>query len=388
MPSTTSVLSTYTTFAASAMLLRSVLNEVQTMTSQLIPQKLQEKISSSLGHLFGSIYSQLALVINEYNGHSINEMYQASEVYLSTRITPSVGQLKVSKDPGDKSLSVTINKGQQSSGKTEHRSILLCFHKNNKEKVLNTFLPYVLERSKAIKNEKKVLKLQSLGNYRGVNLYHPSTFDTLARDPVLKKEIMDDLDRFVTRKDFYLKVGKPWKRGYLLYGPPGTGKSSLIAAMANYLKFDIYNLELASLHGNSDLRKLLTRTTNRSILVIKDIDCSIELQDRQNGGYNQGKSQILASNYLNVKEHSLFSEIDELIMEVEVTPAEVAEELMKNEDVDTTLTGLIGFLERKKKLSDIGQRPVQVIFPILSSHNGSTVSKSNRESSLIPKPSL
>jgi chaperone BCS1 len=32
---------------------------------------------------------------------------------LSTRITPYVGQLKVSKDPGDKSLSVTINKGQQ-----------------------------------------------------------------------------------------------------------------------------------------------------------------------------------------------------------------------------------------------------------------------------------
>ena len=57
--------------------------------------------------------------------------------------------------------------------------------------------------------------------------------------------------------------------------------------------------------------------------------------------------KILAFNYLNVKEHSLFSEIDELIMEVEVTPAEVAEELMKN-DVDTTLTGLIGFLERKR----------------------------------------
>jgi chaperone BCS1 len=95
---------------------------------------------------------------------------------------------------------------------------------------------------------------------------------------------MDDLDRFVKRKDFYLKVGKPWKRGYLLYGPPGTGKSSLIAAMANYLKFDIYDLELASLHGNSDLRKLLTRTTNRSILVIEDIDCSIELQyDKMEG---------------------------------------------------------------------------------------------------------
>ncbi|CAK7327387.1 unnamed protein product [Dovyalis caffra] len=438
MPSTTSVLSTYTAFAASAMLVRSMLSEVQTLVNQFIPQKLQEKISSSLGRLFGNISSQLVLIVDEYNGLSINEIFQASEVYLNTRITPSVEQLKVSKDPGNKSISVTIDKGQQiidtfegielawqfvctetqqtvvdfeswsqSSGKKEHRSILLSFHRNHKEKVLNTFLPYVLERFKAIKNEEKVLKLQSLASYEGVNLNHPSTFDTLAMDPGLKKEIMDDLDRFVRRKDFYLKVGKPWKRGYLLHGPPGTGKSSLIAAMANYLKFDIYDLELASLTSNSELRRLLASTTNRSILVIEDIDCSIELQDRQNRGYNQGESQqltlsgllnfidglwsscgderiivfttnyqdkldpallrpgrmdmhihmsyctpcgfkILASNYLNVKNHSLFSEIDELIVEVEVTPAEVAEELMKNEDVDIALTGLIGFLERKK----------------------------------------
>jgi chaperone BCS1 len=86
------------------------------------------------------------------------------------------------------------------------------------------------------------------------------------------------------RKDFYKKVGKAWKRGYLLYGPPGTGKSSLIAAMANYLKFDIYDLELTSLSSNSDLRRVLLSTTSRSILVIEDIDCSVQTRDRQQGG--------------------------------------------------------------------------------------------------------
>ena len=48
--------------------------------------------------------------------------------------------------------------------------------------------------------------------------------------------VKDDLDSFIRRKEMYKKVGKAWKRGYLIYGPPGTGKSSLIAAMANYLK--------------------------------------------------------------------------------------------------------------------------------------------------------
>jgi chaperone BCS1 len=87
-------------------------------------------------------------------------------------------------------------------------------------------------------------------------------------------------------------VGKAWKRGYLLYGPPSTGKSSLIAAMANHLKFDIYDLELSNVYSNSELRRLLVSTANRSIVVIEDIDCSVELQNRQHGGYNHADSQV------------------------------------------------------------------------------------------------
>ncbi|GJX54188.1 AAA+ ATPase domain-containing protein [Tanacetum coccineum] len=86
-----------------------------------------------------------------------------------------------------------------------------------------------------------------------MKLDHPSTFDTLAMDPKLKKSIIDDLDLFVKRRDFYKKVGKAWKRGYL---PPGTGKSSLIAAMANYLKFDIYDLQLSNVQNDSTLKDM------------------------------------------------------------------------------------------------------------------------------------
>ncbi|KAI8021578.1 Protein HYPER-SENSITIVITY-RELATED 4 [Camellia lanceoleosa] len=144
-----------------------------------------------------------------------------------------------------------------------------------------------------MKAENKVPKLYSNGEtWRSVNLDHPSTFDTLAMDPTLKKELMDDSDRFVKRRDFYRTIGKAWKRGYLLYGPPSTGKSSLITAMANHLKFHIYDLELTRVQSNSEFRNLLVSTANQSILVIENIDCSKKFHNRKHEEYNNGGKQV------------------------------------------------------------------------------------------------
>ncbi|KAH9708340.1 protein HYPER-SENSITIVITY-RELATED 4 [Citrus sinensis] len=401
MPSTSSVLSTYTTFAASAMLVRTILNEVQTITNQFIPQKLQDILSSKLEGLFGKFSDQLTLIIEQSEGFSVNEIYQAAELYLSTRITPSIQQLRVSQSPREKSLSVTINKGQKvvdtfegmqltwelvttenqktsfdydiglyASETAEHKSFHLSFSKIFKDKVLNKYLPYVAERSKAIKETKKVIKLYSLCAADAINLDHPSTFDTLAMDPVLKQALIDDLDRFVKRREFYSRVGKAWKRGYLLYGPPGTGKSSLIAAMANYLNIELENRQCGGGYDENNSQvtlsgllnfvdglwsscgdeRIIVFTTNYkerldpALLRPGRMDMHIHMSYLTPGGF-----KILAFNYLKIKSHSMFDEIEELIKEVEVTPAEVAEEFMKSEDADVALNGLVDFLLRKKE---------------------------------------
>ena len=46
------------------------------------------------------------------------------------------------------------------------------------------------------------------------------------------------------------------------------------------MNFDIYDLELTDIKSNSELRRLLVSTANRSILVVEDIDCSVQLHDR------------------------------------------------------------------------------------------------------------
>lgn len=61
--------------------------------------------------------------------------------------------------------------------------------------------------------------------------------------------------------------------------------------------------------------------------------------------------KTLASNYLGINDsrrHRLCGEIEGLIDTMTVTPAEVAEELMKSDNKDVALEGLASFLKRKK----------------------------------------
>ncbi|MED6142644.1 hypothetical protein PIB30_115827, partial [Stylosanthes scabra] len=59
--------------------------------------------------------------------------------------------------------------------------------------------------------------------------------------------------------------------------------------------------------------------------------------------------KTLASNYLGIQNHHhpLFDDIQGLLDKVNATPAEVAGELMKSDNVDISLKGLINFLQCK-----------------------------------------
>ncbi|PIA55826.1 hypothetical protein AQUCO_00700267v1 [Aquilegia coerulea] len=207
-----------------------------------------------------------------------------------------------------------------------------------------------------IKEQNKVAKLHTveLDSWKQVTLEHPATFDTLALDHKLKREILEDLDRFIKRREFYKRVG--------------TGKSTLVAAMANYLKFDIYDFELSSVNSNDELRKYLLATSNRSILVIEDIDCSINLQNRDKIkrsktileiiSWGDERIIIFTTNHKDLLDQALLrpGRMDMHIHlsycttegEVSSHSAEVAEELMKSEDADIALKGLLNFMKRKK----------------------------------------
>ncbi|XP_038985342.1 AAA-ATPase At4g25835-like [Phoenix dactylifera] len=149
--------------------------------------------------------------------------------------------------------------------------------------LLRTYLAHLSAAADALERSSRPRRLHTNSprggppSWSSVPFRHPATFATLALDPALKSRLLADLSAFAAGRDFYRRTGRPWKRGYLLHGPPGSGKSSLIAAMANHLRYDVYDLELTRVSHNSDLRSLLIQTNNRSLIVIEDIDCSLEL---------------------------------------------------------------------------------------------------------------
>ncbi|XP_059657792.1 AAA-ATPase At5g17760-like [Cornus florida] len=432
IPSTASLWSAHTNLLALMMLVKTILGELKILINQFVPEQLQHWIVSKFGC---GRANEMKIVINEYVGHYTNEIFEDAQLYLSTFISPSVQVLVVSKKPQDDAVSVTVSRGEKITEifediqlvwklvgneyqKTEggfttnkvDQTLELTFEKKYQDRVLGSFLPHVQEKAKSIREQSRVVQIHSLGNRTAkgsVNLGHPSTFETLAMDPELKRCLLEDLDKFVKGQHFYRKVGMAWKRGYLLYGPPGTGKSSLVAAMANHLKFDIYDLELTSHLSDSELKRLLLSTSNRSIVVIEDIDCTINSQSRQGGASGKSTDQMtlsgllnvidglwsscgdqriivfttnhkerldpallragrmdehihmsylsfmgfktLVSNYLDLTDHHTFLEIEELLTDVEVTPAQIAEELLKSGEKEIALRGIRELLRRKKR---------------------------------------
>ncbi|KFK29582.1 hypothetical protein AALP_AA7G153000 [Arabis alpina] len=307
----------------------------QTILQLVFPPELRLTVIHLLTKIRHVFSSHIYFDITEIDGVNTNELYNAVQLYLSSSVTVNGAvsssnnntRLSLTRVPNSTSVTfglsnndritdvfngvtvlwehVVVQRQVQSFSwrpmPEEKRGFTLQINKRDKTLVLDSYLDYIIGKSEEIRrrNEERLLYTNSRGvsldsrshPWDSVRFKHPSTFETLAMEPEKKKRIMEDLREFANGQGFYQKTGRAWKRGYLLYGPPGTGKSSLIAAMANYLGYDIYDLELTEVQNNSELRKLLMKTSSKSLIVIEDIDCSVNLSKRgkvkkKNGSYD------------------------------------------------------------------------------------------------------
>ncbi|XP_020238427.1 AAA-ATPase ASD, mitochondrial [Cajanus cajan] len=279
------------------------------MFKQFFPYQLRNQIEKHSQRLVTLVYPYIQITFHEFTGERLmrSEAYSAIENYLSSKASTQAKRLKADIGKNNQCLVLSMDDHEEvaddfngvklwwACGKhiskpnssisfhhpmsDEKRYYKLTFHKSNRDVILGTYLSFVMKEGKAIrvKNRQRRLYTNSGSYWSHVVFEHPATFQTLALDPEEKEMIIEDLITFSKAGEFYARIGRAWKRGYLLYGPPGTGKSTMIAAMANLLGYDLYDLELTAVKDNTELRKLLIETSSKSIIVIEDIDCSLDL---------------------------------------------------------------------------------------------------------------
>lgn len=182
----------------------------------------------------------------------------------------------------DKFLCARIFWINQKDEKTGLKSFILEIRKKDKRQILRPYLQHIHSKFDEIEQRRKEVRLfvnindesDSDGSRRWISVpfTHPATFDTVVMEQDLKNKVKADLETFLKSKQHYNRIGRIWKRNYLLHGPSGTGKSTFIAAMANFLSYDVYNIDLSKVSDDSDLKLLLLQSTNKSLIVIEDLD--------------------------------------------------------------------------------------------------------------------
>lgn len=107
-------------------------------------------------------------------------------------------------------------------------------------------------------------------------------------DDGVKESIVADVRDFLSRQQWYVDRGIPYRRGYLLYGPPGSGKSSFIQALAGELDFAVAMINLSEMGMTDDkLAYLLTKLPKRSLLLLEDADAAfVNRRQRDSDGYS------------------------------------------------------------------------------------------------------
>lgn len=113
----------------------------------------------------------------------------------------------------------------------------------------------------------------------------PRKLESVILDGTIAQDLLEDIKSFKNSYDWYLSVGVPWRKSFLLEGKPGNGKTSLVKAIAGELNMNIYFLMLNDPDMTDNrFSELLSKIGENNILLLEDIDCAFNKREASGKG--------------------------------------------------------------------------------------------------------
>jgi mitochondrial chaperone BCS1 len=151
--------------------------------------------------------------------------------------------------------------------------MIYCNHHNDREKDIDEIKKLFYEIKKDVRKplkDKIRLYIPNNGKWDKLTILPKRDINTIFLDNL--DEIIQDINNFMKAEDEYIKRGVKYKRNYLLHGPPGTGKTSVITSIASKYDLDVFMMNLSNDISDTIFMKMISRLSNRSLLVLEDID--------------------------------------------------------------------------------------------------------------------
>lgn len=135
------------------------------------------------------------------------------------------------------------------------------------------------EIQKGIIEEEKIQVYKFRKDYwHPVNSQIKRNLDTVFLEEKVENSIIEHINTFKAKENWYVRNGLSYQTGILLYGHPGCGKTSFVKAIASKYNKPLYILSAGMLHH---IEEAVMSLPNKSIFLIEDIDSDPVLHERQ-----------------------------------------------------------------------------------------------------------
>jgi hypothetical protein len=235
---------------------------IRTIAKEYLPPEFYDLFSKWLRRLIGIVSSYISVVIEENDGMKVSEVYEAVQTYLSVRSSSAAKRLKLKKPKNNKEFTFSMDRNEQiaeeyegikvwwvfhsrerkqqimfswNSTSEEKRYYELTFHKKHKHKIFDQYLPHVMAEAKTLEIRSRYRKIYTNKSnsrdyeYRNrvwtpVVFDHPATFGTLALEPELKQDIMEDLQEILEGREVLQASWAGVEAGLFALRPPWNGQ--------------------------------------------------------------------------------------------------------------------------------------------------------------------